>query len=302
MFNIKYLNLMGNKSTGPCTDKKIYTESCSGLQYICCEMQGWREYMEDASLCISNFRNKNNSFLFGIFDGHGGPYISKFASSNFRDIFADYLKKNQSIENAFVHTFLKIDELLMLDEVNLFIRSNSKEEFKESDYNVNNYIKFKTSYLSKAKTLLVSPDSLSTDIKSSSFNNDNSISADNNDILKDNKEESTNYTGGKDSYNKKIKSVDSADKPKIYKSIKKDSIAYQMGTTANLVFIEDKKIYVANVGDSYSVMYKNKEAIKMNTEHKTCIKSEEERIKNAGFKIINNRVDGKLNLSRAIGK
>lgn len=36
---------MGNKSIGPCTDKKIYTGSNAKLDFITCEMQGWREYM-----------------------------------------------------------------------------------------------------------------------------------------------------------------------------------------------------------------------------------------------------------------
>jgi hypothetical protein len=36
---------MGNKTSGPNTDKKIYTGSNSKFSYICCEMQGWRNYM-----------------------------------------------------------------------------------------------------------------------------------------------------------------------------------------------------------------------------------------------------------------
>ena len=32
---------------------------------------GWRLYMEDASIHISNFPSKNH-YLFGVFDGHGG--------------------------------------------------------------------------------------------------------------------------------------------------------------------------------------------------------------------------------------
>lgn len=82
----------------------------------------------------------------------------------------------------------------------------------------------------------------------------------------------------------------------------KELVAKNMGTTANIVYITDKKIYVANAGDSFAVMYKNKQAIKLNTEHKITVKSEEDRIINSGYKIINNRIDGKLNLTRAIGK
>lgn len=78
-------------------------------------------------------------------------------------------------------------------------------------------------------------------------------------------------------------------------------IADFMGTTANVVYIENDYIYIANAGDSMAVMYKNKKAICLNTEHKLSLPTEESRIKTAGSRIINNRIDGKLNLSRAIG-
>jgi len=36
---------MGNKATGPVTEKKIQIGANSELRFINCEMQGWREYM-----------------------------------------------------------------------------------------------------------------------------------------------------------------------------------------------------------------------------------------------------------------
>ena len=78
-------------------------------------------------------------------------------------------------------------------------------------------------------------------------------------------------------------------------------IADEMGTTANIILFVNNMLFIANCGDSLSVMYKNGVAIKMNQEHKTTLKSEYERIKNCGGTIINNRIEGKLNLTRAIG-
>lgn len=83
---------------------------------------------------------------------------------------------------------------------------------------------------------------------------------------------------------------------------KKELIAKSMGSTANIVYITPSYIYLANIGDSYSVMYANGIAVKMNEEHKTTLDCEKERILNAGLKITNNRVEGKLNLTRAFGK
>ena len=75
-----------------------------------------------------------------------------------------------------------------------------------------------------------------------------------------------------------------------------------VGTTANIMLMKDNILYLANVGDSFSVMYNKKgKAIKLNREHKTTLESEKKRIENSGCKLINNRVNGIINLSRALG-
>lgn len=78
-------------------------------------------------------------------------------------------------------------------------------------------------------------------------------------------------------------------------------ISEKMGTTANLALITSNYIYIANIGDSLAVMYKNGKAEKLNEEHKISVQSEINRINNSGSKIINNRIEGRLNLTRAIG-
>jgi len=61
-------------------------------------------------------------------------------------------------------------------------------------------------------------------------------------------------------------------------------------------------LYLANVGDSMAVAFKNGEAIRLNHEHKVTLPSESSRISKSGAKIINNRINGRINLTRAIGK
>ena len=78
-------------------------------------------------------------------------------------------------------------------------------------------------------------------------------------------------------------------------------IANDIGTTANVLLLKKNCAYVANVGDSLSVMYKKKKAIKMNKEHKTTMEKEFTRIVKGGGTIKNFRIDGKLNITRAIG-
>ena len=86
------------------------------------------------------------------------------------------------------------------------------------------------------------------------------------------------------------------------KSLKLESyIAYDMGTTANIMLIKNNTIYIANVGDSLSVMYKDKRAFNLNREHQIVIESEKERVIKSGATVNGYRINGMLNLTRAIG-
>ena len=78
-------------------------------------------------------------------------------------------------------------------------------------------------------------------------------------------------------------------------------IANDIGTTANILLIKKNYFYIANVGDSLSVMYKKKKITKLNELHKTTFDKEFNRIKKLECKLINYRINGKLNITRAIG-
>jgi serine/threonine protein phosphatase PrpC len=73
------------------------------------------------------------------------------------------------------------------------------------------------------------------------------------------------------------------------------------GCTANVMLIKNGKFYVANAGDSRCVMAVDGKAIDLSVDHKPELQSEIDRIHKAGSTIINGRVDGNLNLCRAIG-
>lgn len=73
------------------------------------------------------------------------------------------------------------------------------------------------------------------------------------------------------------------------------------GCTANVMLIHDKDIYVANAGDSRSIICKSGVASELSQDHKPDLDIEKERIKNAGGFITEGRINGNLNLSRALG-
>lgn len=74
------------------------------------------------------------------------------------------------------------------------------------------------------------------------------------------------------------------------------------GCTANVLLIQNNLLICANAGDSRCVLGEGGRAIPMSTDHKPTQKKERERIYRAGSTVnIEGRIDGNLNLSRAIG-
>lgn len=80
-----------------------------------------------------------------------------------------------------------------------------------------------------------------------------------------------------------------------------DPISKNTGCTANVVLITPKHYYVANAGDSRSVLCREGRAIDLSFDHKPESEQEERRIKKAGGVIHMGRVNGGLNLTRSFG-
>ena len=83
----------------------------------------------------------------------------------------------------------------------------------------------------------------------------------------------------------------------------KESKKYEIsGCTANILLFNKKKYYIANIGDSRTILHKkNKEVISLSIDHKPELKSERRRIIKAGAFIKNGRVNNCLNLTRSFG-
>lgn len=78
-----------------------------------------------------------------------------------------------------------------------------------------------------------------------------------------------------------------------------------IGSTATIAVIKNGKIFVANVGDSRTVLSSKSSAIALSQDHKPDREDEEKRIKEAGGSVHNDngiwRVQGMLSTSRALG-
>ena len=84
-------------------------------------------------------------------------------------------------------------------------------------------------------------------------------------------------------------------------SEEKEYIGGAVGCTANVILMTPTHYYIANAGDSRSVLCREGKAIAFSEDHKPDSPIEEERIKKAGGVITMGRVNGGLNLTRSMG-
>ncbi len=192
-------------------------------------MQGWRKNMEDAHLCEINIGNEIS--LFGVFDGHGGKFVSSMRGIGqevaifSKQHFKEYLKTSaafpkadyaQALKDAFMH----VDETLKSPE--------GRKELQD-------------------------------------------ISA----------------------------SINVA--PAIYPRSEGEDLAAGVGCTACVALLTRSEVYVANAGDSRSVLSRKGAAVAMSEDHKPELEKERKRVEKAGGSIEDGRINGVLNLSRSLG-
>ncbi|XWS70510.1 hypothetical protein CRYUN_Cryun03dG0053800 [Craigia yunnanensis] len=73
------------------------------------------------------------------------------------------------------------------------------------------------------------------------------------------------------------------------------------GSTACVAVVRNNQLVVANAGDSRCVISRKGQAYNLSTDHKPDLEAEKERILKAGGFIHAGRINGSLNLARAIG-
>lgn len=83
--------------------------------------------------------------------------------------------------------------------------------------------------------------------------------------------------------------------------VQNEEYADQAGTTACVLLVTKDKIYCANSGDSRAVLCSSDKAVALSEDHKPQHPAEEKRILASGHCVDDDRVDGNLALSRAIG-
>ena len=77
-------------------------------KYMATTITGWRSDNEDTHIAKDLY---NGNSIFGVFDGHGGPWVSEYLKEHL----CDELQKNKdyhagNYREALINTFIEIDK------------------------------------------------------------------------------------------------------------------------------------------------------------------------------------------------
>lgn len=227
-------------------------------------MQGWRVSMEDAHAADFFMCGNTKIHYFGVFDGHGGAAVSKWLASV-------YLKKALTAHFEAVDLNNERQVVTCLEKV-----------FIEADDN-----------LRKDSTL---PELRKCHIMAEKYTQE----------AKRKQQMQQDRVNSSDLTDTDIPDAALDDNGKKYTH--DDDMPWnpsQCGSTAVLAVLvptpSHTRLYVANAGDSRGVLCRKGLAEELSRDHKPNDEDELERISSAGGAVIGGRVDGNLNLSRAIG-
>ena len=102
---------MGPYLSSPVTKKKCAFSENERAKIYACEMQGWRNSMEDATMLEENLRE--SLMIFGVFDGHGGKEVAHFVARHFNNELSNCRPfLNGNYEHGLKETFLRMDEMM----------------------------------------------------------------------------------------------------------------------------------------------------------------------------------------------
>jgi len=274
---------MGGLLPKPVTEKEIEVGKSEFMEWSATSMQGWRREQEDAHIAIADVGDEfSGCGLYCVFDGHGGKAVSAFCKNSFTDELRQHTQdigrgkfgKNKAkkrhcgakleataFEDIMKHTFHRMDEMLRDP-------TNAKQ---------------------LARLVGKVPGGIIDDLKKSlSAGQAKQQRGELSDMEKEEMQE--NYL--------RLQKYEQAEKGD-------DFVADNVGCTAICVLVRKEDIIAANAGDSRAVLSRAGKQVELSFDHKPKDDTEKNRIEAAGGYLEDTpggaRVNGNLNLSRAIG-
>mmetsp|Transcript_11781 Transcript_11781/g.13575 ORF Transcript_11781/g.13575 Transcript_11781/m.13575 type:complete len:433 (+) Transcript_11781:75-1373(+) len=290
------------------------------LEYGISDMQGWRQSMEDAYVATPNIprgESSEETSIFAVFDGHGGKEVAKFCSEYFvKELLKlpDFTEADYS--KALIECFHKMDDMLMdssfTSEIKRYQSNEDNEQNPASEaVECENEGAGSEGVEDSPSKKVESPVEVSNKECASEDSTDGVATGDNDDVKKSitaSVKRQLDEAEAKGSLSKnealdlmmkmlKLKRLENETKDE-----NQNGLITEAGCTAIVALLVNNHLFVANAGDSRGVLCSNGEAIALSEDHKPTDSNEHARIKAAGgFVNEQGRVNGNLNLSRAIG-
>jgi len=274
---------MGGLLDKPVTEKKSEAGASERMQWSATEMQGWRADMEDAYIAFADAGEEFSGIgVYCVFDGHGGKAVSFFCKATFMEQLVELTKavakpkfgKNKA-KKRHCASFLEPSDF----------EGILKDAFHGMDTMLRDPANAKrlSRYVGKVPGGAID------------------------DLKKQLQEAQQKHQRGelpptaiqemKASYSK-LQKFEQAEKGEEF-------VADNVGCTAICAIVRKDDILVANAGDSRGVLCRNGVAVELSFDHKPASDIEKTRIEAAGGYLEDTpggaRVNGNLNLSRAIG-
>jgi len=253
------------------------------MQWSAVAMQGWRRDMEDAHIATADIGDEFAGVgFYCVFDGHGGKAVAGFCKQKFVEEFRRFTQetgrakfgKNKAKKR---HCGAKLEA------------GEFEEIFKSTFHRMDDMLRDPANAKSLAHLVGKVPGGAIADLK-------RSLSAaqqkrQQGELSPAEQEEMMeNYI--------RLQKFEQAEKGE-------DFMADNVGCTAICVMVRNEDVVAANAGDSRAILCRAGKAVELSFDHKPAQETEKKRIEAAGGYLEDTqggaRVNGNLNLSRAIG-
>lgn len=248
-------------------------------------MQGWRRTMEDAHLAVVGLADDPSNAIFGVFDGHGGAEVAKFCQK----YMAQEIQKLKEfekgkVEDCLIQLFHRMDEMLRDQRYAEELEQLKTKDLQEEEEG--------TEKEADGVSPMDALEMLKRVFQLKRFMGDNTGANEN----------GAPVPPGEGAV---MDTAASAGTPMEDIDMKSADVRIQAGCTAVVALKVGKELYVANAGDSRGILCRGGKAIPLSEDHKPAQEREKNRILSAGGFLSEIggvcRVNGNLNLSRAIG-
>lgn len=274
---------MGGLLQKPVTAKATETGESERMQWCAVAMQGWRPEMEDEHVAIPDMGEEFAGIgLYCVFDGHGGKAVSSFCRLHFADELRRLTQeagrkkfgKNKSKKRR-CGAHLEVPDL--------------EEVLKDTFHGLDSMLRDPANAKALSRLVGKVPGGAVADLrKSLAAAQERGQKGDLS--VQEQLEMRENYL--------RLTKFEQAEKGE-------DFVADNVGCTAICVLVRKDDVVAANAGDSRAVLCRNGEAVELSFDHKPASDTEKARIEAAGGYLEETaggaRVNGNLNLSRAIG-